>query len=297
MNETATARVLAFRPRTETERRRDAPPRRHRGPRIRHSRRPPLLRLARTFLLAFAVVGLPLASVLWVVRSPVFALHDLEVSSDGARVSEAWVRRTLEPAHGWNLPRLPLAWVDAALRRHPWVASTALTKELPDRLHVAIVEKREVALERDGDAYWYLDAEGEPIVAYDPADGPTPGAGIDLPLISAASPELDLRPALELGHEIAEVAPRWAAGLSEIEVLGEQDFRVWSAALPFPLLVRSGTLAGKVARLEELLPEIARRYDGVEAVDLRFARRIILQPSVRTAAGGAADGHQRGLGG
>ncbi len=290
MNETTTARVLAFRPRGSADRNRDVPLRRHRGPRIRHSRRPPLVRLARTFLVAAAVVGLPLASVLWVGRSPVFALRELDVQSDGARVSEAWVRRTLEPALGWNLPRLPLDWVGAALRRHPWVETAALTKELPDRLRVRVTEKREVALERGEDAYRYLDARGEPIVAFDPADE---GDAVDLPLVSAASPELDLRPALELGHEIAEVAPRWAAGLSEIEVLGERDFRVWSDALPFPLLVRSGTLAAKVSRLEELLPEIRRRYHGVEAVDLRFARRIILQPSARTSAGG----HQRRSGG
>ena len=267
------------------------PLRRHRGPRIRHSRLPPVLRFGRPFLAAVAIIVGPILLAFWIFRSGVFAVETLDVTIEGeGRVADAWVRQVLKPVEGWNLPRLPLSWVDETLRRHPWIEATSLTKRLPDRLGVRVVERREVALGRiegdEGERLWYLDAGGHAIDVYESTDGK-----VDLPLVSAVFPgtpeagQRDLRPALALYDEIVEIAPEWAGGLSEIEMLSDEDFRVWSADLPFPLLVRSGTLAHKTSFLEELRPEIVRRYARIGAVDLRFSKKIILQT------------YQRGLGG
>ena len=78
-------------------------------------------------------------------------------------------------------------------------------------------------------------------------------------------------------------APDWAATLSEVEVLGEGDYRLHLGALEFPLLVRAGTLASRLATLRPMLPELERRYGRLAFVDLRFESRILLQPDrVRT---------------
>lgn len=288
---TDVARVLPFRPRRGTPpfegpgrraapalRQRDESPFRRRRGAIRHARRHPVLRLLRPLAVAAVVVGTPAAVAFWILDSPRFALREIGVDVEThGRVSAGWVRQALRPAVGWNLPRLPLGWVDDALARHPWVASVDVRKKLPDQLVVRVIEKREVALGRGtgpGEPeFWYLDARGQRIAPFDPAAGET-----DLVLVSGTAPGVGVGPALRLRQEIAAAAPGWAAGLSEIEVLGEEDFRVWSADLPFPLLVRAGTLARKNRHLETLLPEIFHRYDGVAAVDLRFTRRIILQP-------------------
>ena len=52
---------------------------------------------------------------------------------------------------------------------------------------------------------------------------------------------------------------------------------------PFPLLVRAGTLAGRIRQLESLVPQIVARYGAVAAVDLRFPLRIIVQPAEANA--------------
>ncbi len=288
------ARVLRFRPRetatgpspheTEVFRRRKRA--------IRHFRRPLLLRLAKPLLLALVIVGGPVATLFWVFHSPVFALQELQVETQG-RVEAAWVHQALRPAHSWNLPRLSLDWVDDRLKKNPWVKSTDLHKDLPHRLVVRVLEKREVALLRDGEDYSYVDENGQvitPFAAHEAAE-------VDLPLFTRSVPGVDLGRALDLVQEIEELAPHWSRNLSEIEILGEEDFRVWTAALPFPLLVRAGTLAHKTGYLDQLLPQILRRYEGLDGVDLRFARRIILQPSVPGRAVAPADVHQRGLGG
>ena len=85
--------------------------------------------------------------------------------------------------------------------------------------------------------------------------------------------------ALKVAAEVGRVEPNWSAKLAQIEVLGEEDFRLRTDALPFPLLVKGGEVAPKLQRLLTLLPELARRYPKIEAVDLRFSRRIVVQPA------------------
>jgi len=36
-----------------------------------------------------------------------------------------------------------------------------------------------------------------------------------------------------------------------------------------------------VQRLVELLPQLSQRYSRIEAVDLRFSRRIVVQPAIQ----------------
>jgi hypothetical protein len=43
--------------------------------------------------------------------------------------------------------------------------------------------------------------------------------------------------------------------------------------------VRGGEVSEKVARLARLLPELKQRYPEIEAVDLRFSHRIVVQPA------------------
>ena len=286
------ATVLPFRPRRHRTAapfpRRSEIPLKRRGEGVRFLRRNPLLRVGRSFATALLIVGAPVVLAVWVGRSQVFAFAELQVESDGRRVAPTWVEQALQPYVGQNLPRLPLGYVDRTLATHPWVESVDVHKVLPGRLAVRVVEKRAVALLRRGAEMLYLDEAGEVITAFDPASEET-----DLFLVHAGG-EVASRRALEIVREIEDVAPSWAAGLSEVEILGPEDFRLWSAALPFPLLVRSGTLAAKMSYLEALLPQVARRYTRVEAVDLRFARRIIVQPS---AAGSGSGVFRRGMDG
>ena len=253
-------------------RRTPRPLKRH-GEGIRHLRRHPFVRVASSFAQALLIVGTPVALLVWIGHSPLFALRELTVETQGdGRVEEAWVHRALGPYLGENLPRLPLSYVSRVLARHPWVESADVHKALPGRLGIYLIEKRAVALLRRGDEILYLDARGEVIAPFEAA-----AETADLLLVTSSggvSPER----ALAMAREIAEASPSWAPGLSEIEILGQDDFRVWSADLTFPLLVRSGTLAAKASYLEALLPQVVRRYRRVEAVDLRFARRIIVQP-------------------
>ena len=212
-------------------------------------------------------------------------MSELAVTT-GERVPEMWIRQTLAPLAGENLPLMQLAQAEKMLRRHSWVQGADLRKDLPARLSVRVTERQAVALLRDGNGLHYLDTAGRTIAPFDPR-----ARVADLPLVSVtdrpnekATPAT-LRCAVELLSEIDDVQPSWATDLSEVEILGEEEFRVHTANLPFPVLVRAGTLHQKARRLEALLPHIVERYGAAAAIDLRFARRIIVQPSVTSGAG------------
>lgn len=259
-----------------------APPRR---------RRPRLLRAFGRLAVPLALVAAPAGLGAWMLTSPRFALTSIEVAG-GARVSRAWVDENLAPLEGTNLLRLSLAEVDRRVRSHPWVAGVEIEKELPGRLRVKVLERQPAVVAMVGAEPWYADAQGaliapvgdEPAPALPrmrdlrPPTPPSPAAG-DPPARLAGVPG-----ALAMLGELAAYRPDWAAGLVEIGVLGDEDFAVTTTALPWPLLLRAGSLAAKGSRLATLLPEILSRYDDLEAVDLRFSRRIVLRKShVETA--------------
>lgn len=241
------------------------------------------------------------------------------VTPDGARalrrVPESWVLRALEPLAGRNLLRLPLDAAQARIVSHPWAREVRLRKEPPHRLRVQVLEHRPAALLHEGEALVYVDDRGRAIAPYTAEDGEVDLLVISRPPASAAAPDavpapvqtpepaageaaVEIEPAvvavagddgrdaelvaaLAVARELAAAQEIWFAGLSEVAILGARDFRLITGELPFPLLVHAGTLTRRVRPLEALIPQILARYGTVAAVDLRFARRIIVQPFAR----------------
>ena len=253
---------------------------------VKRLKSPLWVRLLRPLAAAATIVGVPAAVVFWLLTSPSFAVHETRFggANQSRRVPAAWVEHTLRSFEGRNIWQLPLEEVELALHRHPWVAAVGLRKAPPRTLVVSIVERSEAALYRQGGELEFVDSAGALIDRYDPR-----GGAVDLPILSAGAPssgeKASLLPAaMALLAELEKAQPTWAAGLSEVEILSEEDFRLFTAELPFPLLVRSGTLADKSRQLQALLSQIRDRYQQVKAVDLRFARRIIVQPMETAAA-------------
>ena len=285
------------------------PFRRAQGP-PRRKRKSLWRKLMRPLGSALAILGVPLVGGLWVATAPQFALSEVTVTGAG-RVSEAWIRARLAPLFGRNLPLLPLAAAAERLSIHPWVDSLEIAKELPDRLVVRVAEKKPAVFLKSGGRLHWADAAGKPIaplsaqesaeemareramaespVGVEPAGNAdstgTPGGFL---VVSFRTPVKNgVARALGVAADLRRAKPEWAARLSEIEVLGEEDFRLRIGALPFPVLVRDGDVIDKVHRLEALLPRLAERYPKLAAVDLRFSHRIVVQPAAEGASAGA----------
>lgn len=266
------ARVLDF-PQEASLRRSGKPPRR--------KRKSVLATLLKPFLAAMFLVALPSSLVAWVLTAPRFDLKGIEVAAPGPRVTVATVRRALAPVEGRNLVLLSLDEVAGKVRRNPWVASVEIVKELPDGIRVKVSERRPVALLLAAGTLVWADAEGRAIAPLATPEELDEARKAGLLVVSFPRQPVEggLAAALGAAAELGRSQPDWAAKLSRIEVLGEEDFRMYTDALPFPLLVTPGQLGPKLQNLVQLLPELSRRYPRIESVDLRFSRRIVVQPA------------------
>jgi len=240
---------------------------------VPHRRRSRTLMLLKPFVLALLVVGLPLAAVMWVSTSPLFLLAEVQIGHT-SRVPTAAVATALAPLQGRHLLTLSLADVEALLVENPWIEGAAIRKELPNRLMVEIRERVPAALLRQEEGIVYVDRSGFVIGPYDP-DGP-----VDLPLLSlAGSSVLEVDAVLGLAARIDSLAPSLGRGLSEIEILGGGDYRIFSSALPFPIVGSATDVESQLRKLDRVLPDIQQHYPAVTSVDLRFTRQIIIQPA------------------
>jgi cell division septal protein FtsQ len=247
---------------------------------------------AGALLRAVLLVGVPAAVLVWILYSPYFAIAEVEVDG-GSRVSAAWVRENLEPLSGRHILGVSLEAVRRRLSDHPWVASVELRRELPDRLRVVVVERQPAALlAGEGGALTFLDAAGEPIApccpggARGPAErgirqtGPAERGIGERGLLVVHYPfsgPVPVGEALDLVAELQRVEPAWGAGVREVRILGEEEYRLAVEPLPFPLLVKAGAVSEGVANLRRVLPEVTRRWRGIGSVDLRLPRRIVVQ--------------------
>ncbi|MEM1176983.1 MAG: FtsQ-type POTRA domain-containing protein [Acidobacteriota bacterium] len=243
------------------------------GSKIRRRRKSVWARWMMPFAAACLIVGIPTAFVFWLLSAPSFAMTDLVVkTAPQGRVSSEWVRNALRRDAGSNLWRLDLEALESRLTAHPWLLDVGLRKQPPSKLVVELVERRPAALYRAKDGLAWVDSAGRVI---EPVDLSRPQPGLDLPILSG--PE-DLVPgALGILSEIRRAKTAWGPGLSEVEILGPRDFRLYTTALPFPLVVRQGSLEKQARHLRALLPRLASSPDAIDAVDLRFARRIIIK--------------------
>ena len=282
------ARVIPFR------RRANAPKRK---------RRSVWLRLLAPLGAAFAAVATPCGAVVWVLHSSRFALAAVDVEAQrtadvtGSQVSPqtgptptgpvttSWVAAALKPLVGRNLPSLDLAEVEARLAGHPWIGEVEARKELPRRLVVRFRARVPVAILQSGTALFYLDERGAVIAPVEPGGADAAAGELFFVRLPVSRGEGDAPPAtlaLRVAAEFRQADAAWGRGLSEVEVLSDDDCRVVTEGLPFPVLVKAGGIAAGLQRLRALLPEIERRYAAIQAVDLRSTRRVVIQPDIES---------------
>ncbi len=231
-------------------------------------------RLARPLATALAIVGVPAAAAYWSATTTYLRVSEIEVSGT-ERVSRAWVRESLAPLRGEHLLWTGIDDVRGRLDSHEWIRDVAVRKELPDRLHVEVEERRPDALLRKHGNLYFVERDASVIAAFDERL-----LGDELLTVRAPiGSRYEVEPALDLAAEWRRIDPKWSGPISEIEIVGDADFRVHSKNVEFPMLVSSATLATGLDRLGWLLPQLERRYDAIDSVDIRFSRQIVFQPA------------------
>lgn len=130
----------------------------------------------------------------YIYNSPSFAIHQIEVQTDGVLSSEA-IRNWATVRRGENLLALDLMRVKRDLEAEPWIERVAIERLLPHTLKLRVSERDAVAqtmvmeARSNGDfekTVYLLDEEGYTMKPLDPKfqASPQPGTAIDqLPML------------------------------------------------------------------------------------------------------------------
>ena len=200
-----------------------------------------------------------------------------EVRFEGLSRATAQELLELSPVQrGDHLLLADPALVEAALRRHPWIASVEVRRTLPPALEVRVAERTAVVLADLGGLY-LVDTTGEVFKRAHPGDG------LDLPVVTGigreawverrAEVEPLLRGALALLDRWAERGLDRRAPVSEIHISSEYGTTLWVGAEGLEVRLGNGALPEKLTRLERVLAAVEAEGRRAEVLHLENRRR------------------------
>jgi cell division protein FtsQ len=233
-------------------------------PGVRRKRRPPFVRLG---LAAAVAAGLALLLSRF-ASGQRFALSRFDISGNSRTRTEE-ILDVLAPWRGRNLLTLNLAPVAARLADQPWIDRATVSKRFPDGISVRVVEKKAMALFREGDAFWWVDLAGHPIARYDPRSDKAE-------YVILSGDRRALPEAVGLLEDLRARRPQYFAALSEIASLPDGGFGMMDSLFRKPIRVLRADAPEKVRALLDARGFIESRGWEARAIDLRFADRIIL---------------------
>lgn len=138
----------------------------------------------------------------WANTSRTFALSDVKVSGQ-VEATDVELVRLGGVLLGQNLVAMDVRAMERAIATHPWVKSVSVTRHLPSRLSIEVVEHRAIAMLSFGELY-LVNEDAAPFKRIKPGDA------VDLPLVTGVD-----REAFASGDEAAVASLRQALTLIE----------------------------------------------------------------------------------
>jgi cell division protein FtsQ len=180
-----------------------------------------------------------------------------------------------------SLAHLDLREVSQRLAKHPWVEKVKVKRDWARKaLIIEVQERVPRALILLEDLY-LIDRYGKVFKRAEPKDR------LDIPVLTGltrkAIMERDKR-ALELVHQALELlellgqrkvfTPR---EVSEIHLSRQHGLTLFTLNEGIPIRLGSGEMEDKLNRLERVLPDLRRRSEKVEYLDLNYPRKVVVK--------------------
>ena len=244
--------------------------------RVKRRRRAFLIVSLVLFLVATAAVLVVFAY--GVLTSPAsFQVHEVVVS--GTEFSDAGeIASTARGLISGNMLIADLQKVRAEVERHPWVRSARVLKVLPDTLRIEVTERLPNAFALIDGELFLTDDSGILIDRLRPEHPFT-----DLPVIRG----LDglesedwggrLTRAAGLLAELDDAHPSWRMRVSELVAGNPEKLLLRLNDLDCDLIVNESDFIGGLERYFSVEASIRKRYNEIDYIDLRFARRLVIK--------------------
>jgi hypothetical protein len=234
--------------------------------------------MKRLLLTLFVLIALPAAGWLgwrWASTSDRFAIKDVIVTGN-SRVTHEEILR-LARVQTPNIFRLSIRDVEERLARHPWIASVSVSRRLPDKLAVRVIERQAACVALLDGVLYLTERDGRPFkraaIETGEADGLTVVSGIDRRLFAA-----DPQRAATLVVRALGIAEAWRMG-PERPPIGE----VHLSTNGVRLYTLEGAVAIELGRATSATPKENDVF--LEAGMSRFdAVWSVLSPEERAAA-------------
>ena len=228
-------------------------------------------------------VGVPVA--FWVASevqgSPLLRVSTIAV--DGVRwASEGEVRAAADGFRGQPILAMDLEAARAGLRELPWIADVQLRRVLPSTVEVAVTERVPIGIARIGRRLYLVDGDGVLLDDYGPRF-----SALGLPIIDGlagrggAIAEVDRRRASLATRLITQVSrhEELAERLSQIDVRDPEDAVVLLSGDPARIHLGAERFVERLGTYLDVAPSLRAHVSDIDAVDLRFGRRIYVRPS------------------
>jgi cell division protein FtsQ len=227
-----------------------------------------LMNVVASALFAAAVLALALAALLWLTRSPWFAIRSIQVEGDLLRITAETLRANAAPRLAGNFFSTDLARARVAFEAVPWVRRATVRRVWPDRLVVQIEEHRAAAL-------WQGDERDDRLVN---AQGEVFSANVgdveDEALPAFSGPDGSAAPVLALYRRLLPVL---RASDMDIEQIHQSSRGSWRVLLDSGATLELGRgsedeVLVRTQRFVRTLPDLTQRLRApLEYADLRHA--------------------------
>ncbi len=228
-------------------------------------------------------------------RVTLASLEQIEVTGNRYVTRQAIVEK-FAADEGRSVLRIPLDDRLKSVERIPWVDHAVVSRILPDRIRVELVERTPVAFLRNGTDLGLIDPHG--VLLDRPVEG-----DFQFPVVSgiteampAGQRELRMGLYTALLHGLEQVKPGASDHVSEVDLSDASDLRATLAGLgqmgltgledQGPILVHFGNkdFESKFRILTENITQWRASAGRVDSVDLRFSKEVIVNPESKATA-------------
>jgi cell division protein FtsQ len=217
------------------------------------------------------------------LSTPLFKIEDVSVKGI-RRVSQTDLLQKGELENGVNLLALNLSEVKRKLETIPWVKTVYLRRELPNKLHITVVEQQPLSLVLFNQDLYFLNEEGVLFKKAEARDGLT------LPIVTGLGQEdwqpggrlktIVLQDLVRLQRLLSQGRdPLYPDQLSEIHYDPDCGFVLYTMERGVRITLGKEDLEKRVKRLERVWAAVHKRPDvlNLKGISLQYGQRIIVQ--------------------